>query len=150
MRSGQDDGDEQVEGAPRPLTEDMEWSRLQGLYGGSEYGGYVGDPDRPDRSYAGKGPKGWQRSDDRLLDQVSEALARHPAIDASEVEVAVDGSRVILRGEVSDRRTRQLAKECAEGVAGVDDVQDQLRVLHDPGETQRGAHTHPPPPESRP
>jgi hypothetical protein len=150
MRSGQDDGDDQADGAPRPLTEDMEWSRLQGLYGGSEYGGYVGDPDRPDRSHAGKGPRGWQRTDDRLLDQVSEALARHPAIDASDLEVAVDGSRVILRGEVSDQRTRQLAKECAEGIAGVDDVQDQLRVRQGPGDTQGGGRRPPPPPESRP
>jgi len=150
MRSGHEDGEDQEVGTPRPLTEDMEWSRLQGLYGGSEYGGYVGDPEHPDRSFAGKGPKAWQPTDNRLVDEVNEALARHPAIDATDVEVAVEGSRVILRGEVGDRRVKHLAKECAQGIDGVEDVQDELRVRHDPARTADGSRTTPAPDGSGP
>lgn len=129
---------DQADGFRGLESEDMRWSRQQGLYGGSEYGGYIGNPDRPDRSHAGKGPKGWQRSDERIRDEVSEALARHPGIDASEIEVEVDGGEVTLRGQVDERRAKRLAEECAEDIFGVEDVQNQLRIRREEGATARG------------
>jgi HSP20 family molecular chaperone IbpA len=79
-------------------------------------------------SYAGKGPKGWQRTDERLRDEVNEALARHPGIDASEIEVRVEGGEVTLSGTVADRAHKRLAEEIAEEVFGIKEVQNHVRV----------------------
>jgi Flp pilus assembly secretin CpaC len=78
--------------------------------------------------YAGKGPKGWQRSDERLKDEINEALARHPDIDASDIEVQVKNGEVTLTGTVRDRETKRLAEDAAEQVFGANDVQNHLRV----------------------
>ena len=41
-------------------------------------------------NFSGRGPKGYRRSDERIAEEVSEALARHPDIDASDIEVRVE------------------------------------------------------------
>lgn len=41
--------------------------------------------------HAGRGPKGYQRSDERIREDVCDRLTEHPAIDASEIEVEVKG-----------------------------------------------------------
>jgi hypothetical protein len=87
-----------------------------------------GEERTPRGAFAGRGPKGWQRSDERLRDDVSEALARHSEIDASDIEIEVSGSEITLKGTVPDRHTKRLAEEVAEEVFGVKDVQNQLRV----------------------
>ena len=78
-------------------------------------------------SYAGRGPRGYQRSDDRIRDEVCEALTRHPDIDASDVEIDVRGGEVTLRGMVDSRRTRRLAEDVIEDLPGVRDVHNELR-----------------------
>lgn len=78
--------------------------------------------------HTGRGPKGYQRSDERLQEQVCERLERHGQIDASEIEVTVENGVVTLEGQVDDRRTKRLAEECAESVYGVQDVMNRLRV----------------------
>lgn len=78
--------------------------------------------------FYGRGPKGYQRSDQRLHENVCDALADHPDIDASEIEVKVQGCEVTLTGTVEDRRTKRMAEEAAERVRGVKDVTNQLRI----------------------
>ncbi len=80
------------------------------------------------RSFAGKGPKGWTRSDDRIKEQVCDALERDHHIDASDIEVDVQQGIVILRGNVEDRRTKRLAEDCVEHLSGVKDVRNELSV----------------------
>ncbi len=82
--------------------------------GRDDYGAYGEAVQERGENHAGKGPKGWQRSDERICDDVSEALARHSALDASEIEVAVDGGEVKLSGTVADRRTKRMAEDVAE------------------------------------
>lgn len=110
--------------------DEMRWGRQQGLYGSSEYRGYISSQrSQADfQSHVGKGPKGWQRSDERIREDVSEALARHPEIDASEIEVRVQGGEITLSGSVTDRRAKHLAEEVAEGVFGARDVHNQIKV----------------------
>jgi hypothetical protein len=79
-------------------------------------------------SFAGRGPKGWRRSDERVHEDVCEALAMHPAIDASGLEVEVHDGVVTLRGAVDDRTSKRLAVDVAESVSGVTDVQSQVRA----------------------
>jgi hypothetical protein len=78
--------------------------------------------------FAGRGPKGYRRSDERIREEVNEELTRHPEIDASEIEVNVDNGEVTLTGKVGDRHQKRLAEDLAERCSGVNDVHNQLKV----------------------
>ena len=84
--------------------------------------------DRVKGVFAGKGPKNYVRSDDRIREDVSERICYHPYIDASDVEVQVKDAEVTLTGEVDDRRTKRLLEDVAEDVRGVRDVHNRVRV----------------------
>lgn len=83
-------------------------------------------------SYAGRGPKGYSRSDERIREDACEALTQHPDIDAFEVEVTVENGEITLKGTVSDRSMKRLAEETVEYVIGVKDVVNQLRLKDQP------------------
>jgi len=111
-----------------------------GNFGGAApYGGGMGrDTERERGRHTGRGPKGWQRSDDRIREDVNERLTDHPHIDASEIEVKVDNGEVTLSGTVDERQSKRLAEDIAESVSGVREVHNQIRVQQ--GETaNRGA-----------
>lgn len=93
-------------------------------------GVYAGTPSEQHGTgpHAGKGPKNYRRADARVLEDVSQALHDHADVDASEIEVACEGGVVTLRGGVGDRRQKRLAEDCAQACAGVQDVQNELRV----------------------
>ncbi|HEU4699216.1 MAG TPA: BON domain-containing protein [Gemmatimonadales bacterium] len=82
----------------------------------------------PRPNHAGRGPRGYRRSDARITEEVCEALTRHPELDASDVEVQVAQGEVTLAGEVGDRAARRLAEEVAGSVTGVFDVHNRLRT----------------------
>jgi hypothetical protein len=81
--------------------------------------------------HRGKGPAGYQRSDERIRELVCESLTDDDEIDASQIEVSVTGGEVTLSGTVDDRRTKRAAEDCAYSAAGVRDVQNRLRVRDD-------------------
>jgi osmotically-inducible protein OsmY len=81
--------------------------------------------------HRGKGPQGYQRSDERIRELVCEALADDDQIDASQIQVSVKDGEVTLSGTVDDRRTRREAEDCVATVSGVRDIQVQLRVKGD-------------------
>jgi osmotically-inducible protein OsmY len=118
--------------------DEMRWGRQQGLYGSSEYGGYIASQrsQRDYQSHIGKGPKNWQRSDERIREEVCEALARHPEIDATDVDIRVQSGEVTLTGSVTDRRAKRIAEDVVEDVFGVKDVTNQIKV--DKSATTRG------------
>lgn len=89
--------------------------------------------------YSGRGPKGYQRSDDRIREDVCETLTMHPQIDASEVEVRVQGGDVTLTGSVGDRGQKRYAEDALDGIAGVKEVNNQLRVSQHSHEGQGGS-----------
>lgn len=80
------------------------------------------------QSFYGRGPKGYQRSDERIQEEVCDCLFDHPGIDASEIEVRVEDGQVTLSGTVNERRIRRLAEEAVEDIRGVKDVSNQIRV----------------------
>jgi osmotically-inducible protein OsmY len=82
-------------------------------------------------SFAGRGPKGYQRSDERIREDVSDKLMEHPDLDASEIEVRVAKGEVTLTGSVDSRWAKRLAEDIAESCAGVRDVMNQLHVPSD-------------------
>jgi hypothetical protein len=82
----------------------------------------------PRGSYAGRGPRGWQRSDERMLEDVNERLTDHPDIDATDIEVQVKNGEVTLTGFVESREVKRMAEDVAESVSGVRDIHNQLRI----------------------
>lgn len=80
--------------------------------------------------YFGRGPKGYRRSDARLLEEISDRLMAHPDVDASDIEVSVDDGIATLRGTVENRYQKRIAEYVAEDVMGVDDLNNQLKVRH--------------------
>lgn len=90
---------------------------------------------RRERSrFFGRGPKNYARSDERIREDVSEALYRDGDVDASEIEVEVKAGEVTLNGTVEDRQMKRQAEECIWEVTGVKDVTNLLRV----GGAQKG------------
>jgi len=78
--------------------------------------------------FAGRGPQGYKRSDERITEDVNEALTRDADIDPTNVQVEVRNGEVILKGSVSDREAKRRAEDIAESCSGVKEVQNQLRV----------------------
>ena len=78
--------------------------------------------------YAGKGPKNYRLSDERIREDVNEALTHHPGIDASDTEIAVKDSVVTLSGTIESRQMKTLAEECVENVIAVKEVKNELRI----------------------
>jgi osmotically-inducible protein OsmY len=86
--------------------------------------------------HRGKGPVGYQRSDERIRELVCESLTDDDEIDASHIEVSVSAGEVTLSGTVDDRRAKRAAEDCAYSVSGVRDVQNRLR-MHDDSASAR-------------
>ena len=87
--------------------------------------------------FSGRGPKGYQRSDDRIREDVCDRLADDPHLDASDIEITVRNGEVTLAGFVRDRHDKRHAEDVAEHVSGVREVNNSLRVnrgLHNPGD----------------
>ena len=85
----------------------------------------------PRGRFTGRGPKGYQRSDERIREDVSEELAFAGDIDATDIEVRVSNCVVMLDGEVGSREEKRLAEDIAEAAPGVRDVHNSLRVKRD-------------------
>ena len=86
--------------------------------------------------HRGKGPQGYQRSDERIRELVCEALADDDQIDASQIQVSVKDGEVTLSGIVENRRIRREAEDCVSSVSGVRDVQLNLRAREDQRQNQ--------------
>lgn len=81
-----------------------------------------------EKGFFGKGPKGWTRSDERIKEEVSEALYRNHRVDASEIEVDVKEGIVTLSGTVDSRQSKKSAEECIENLSGVIDVHNRIQI----------------------
>jgi BON domain len=93
----------------------------------------------PRGPHAGKGPKGYKRSDERIREDVCERLTDHHEVDASDLEVSVEGGEVTLTGNVNVRRDKLMAEHIAEEVSGVVDIHNQIRVRREGAERGRSA-----------
>lgn len=79
------------------------------------------------QSFRGKGPKGYQRSDERLKEVVCERLSDDHRVDASEISVEVKNGEVTIEGQVSDRSTKYRVEDLIEQ-CGVKEIHNRLRV----------------------
>lgn len=93
-------------------------------------GGYGEDRQRYEafRGARGRGPKGYQRSDDRISEEVHQRLTDDPWLDASEINCSVSGGEVTLSGTVDSREAKHRAERIVEDLSGVKHVQNNLRI----------------------
>jgi hypothetical protein len=80
------------------------------------------------RDFRGRGPRGYERSSERIREDVCEWLTDDADVDASDIEVHVESGVVTLRGSVGDRRQKRRAEDIAEQARGVRDVRNQLEI----------------------
>lgn len=83
---------------------------------------------RREADHRGKGPKGYVRSDARILEDVNDRLHDDRWVDASDIEVKVDAAEITLSGTVRSKEEKRRAEDCADAVSGVRHVQNNLRV----------------------
>jgi hypothetical protein len=77
--------------------------------------------------HRGKGPRSYQRSDQRMEEDINDLLTEDPYIDASEVEVKVEKGEVVLSGVVENKHIKRRVEDLVEQVSGVKHIENRLR-----------------------
>lgn len=80
------------------------------------------------RNFMGKGPRGYKRSDDRIFEEVCEALQEDPSLDASDIGVKVQDGIVTLLGKAEGRMEKRIAEMISIEVPGVLDVRNEIVI----------------------
>lgn len=114
----------------RDMPQDYTTTPLNTYGSGGYYRSHQVDhvPERRDSSFAGRGPKNYKRSDERIREEVCEMLTRHHDINAEDIEVEVKSGEVTLFGTVPERRMKYMAEDVAERCFGVTDVTNNIRI----------------------
>jgi len=81
--------------------------------------------------HRGKGPKGYQRSDDRIREDISDRFMEDGLLDASDINVQVEDNEVILSGNVDTREAKRRAEELCESIPGINNVENRLHITMD-------------------
>ena len=105
---------------------------------------WIGDDDARRRrqmdhsvDHRGKGPAGYTRSNERVLEDANERLMHDRDVDASKITVACEANEITLNGTVSNRAEKRRAEEIVDDISGVKHVQNNLRV--ETGDSYYGA-----------
>jgi len=114
-------------------TEGRDWNTNQGSNWGNQGNFQSGSQGQQGEHY-GRGPQGYKRSDERIKEDINDRLTWHGNVDATNIQVNVKSGEVTLEGTVSDRYQKRMAEDVAEQVAGVNDVQNRLRVQGESGD----------------
>jgi osmotically-inducible protein OsmY len=78
--------------------------------------------------HVGRGPKGYQRSEERMREEINDRLTAHGLVDATDVDVRIQNGEVTLTGFVDSRDAKRAAEDCTEDVQGVREVHNHLRI----------------------
>jgi hypothetical protein len=81
-----------------------------------------------DRRSAPGGLRGYRRPDESLAREIHEILTKDPELDATDIEVEVEGGAVTLTGEVESSDAKLLAEELVESTPGVREIHNRLRI----------------------
>lgn len=98
---------------------------------GDEVASWFGDKEaarRREEDHSGKGPSNYTRSDQRILEDVSDRITDDWRVDGRNIQVTVDSGEVTLDGTVTSRDQKRRAEDCADAISGVKHVQNNLRV----------------------
>jgi hypothetical protein len=124
---------------PPPASGDYEEHEFGSLGGGyGEQGFGIAGPHRRIRTplatgpFTGIGPRGYRRTDERIREDVCDALTEHGHIDPRSVTLEVIRGDVHLAGEVSSAAMRGLIEDVAGSVPGVRGIHNALAVRRAP------------------
>ncbi len=92
------------------------------------YGGGAMAPSARNRDRVVRPPRNYRRSDERIREDICEAIVRANDLDAGDVEVEVNTAEVTLIGMVEDREDKRRIEDIAHDVSGVTEVNNQLRT----------------------
>lgn len=81
--------------------------------------------------FAGRGPKDYQRSDERIREEICDRMTDDDSLDASDVTVQVRQGEVTLSGTVRNRGDKRRAEDLAESISGTREVTNNLRLSRD-------------------
>jgi osmotically-inducible protein OsmY len=87
------------------------------------------------------GPKGYQRSDERLKEDISERLMESHHIDSSDVSIEVRGAKVVLDGTVPSRHMKHAIEDLVDVCPGVQDIDNRVRVANQNMRQSQGSHS---------
>jgi hypothetical protein len=91
-------------------------------YLSDDYSRFAG-PDYLDRlSLSGTHLTGYNQRDTLIYEEICEALLNNPNVDATDIEILVDGGRVTLTGKVHDREMKRELELSLEHILGIKDV----------------------------
>ena len=74
------------------------------------------------------GPKGYQRTDERIREEICDELMQTDHLDSSEVTVEVAAAKVTLDGTVPERWMKHAIEDLADACPGVQDVDNRIRI----------------------
>jgi len=75
----------------------------------------------------GRGPQGYQRSDERIKEEICDTLMRDSEIDVENVTIEVSECVVTLKGQVDSKHCKRMVEDLCEEVLGVKEVENQLK-----------------------
>jgi len=78
--------------------------------------------------HRGKRTNGFSRFDECSQEDVNDRLSDYSFIDASEIDVTVEGAEVVLTGTVDNKEEKRRAEDIAERISGVKNVENRLKV----------------------
>lgn len=79
-------------------------------------------------SYRGIGPKGYQRSDASIYEDICDALSTDPQVNAAGITVEVEDAEATLTGTVDSRPMKHRAEDIAASCPGLVELHNRLRV----------------------
>src|SRR6185295_6464250 len=80
-----------------------------------------------------RGPRGYQRSDERLREEVYDRLIQQTEIDVGDIEVAVAEGVITLSGAVGSPWEQHRVEDLVDSIWGAKDIKNELRVRADGG-----------------
>ena len=80
------------------------------------------------QNFRGHGPQGYERSDERLTEDICERMTDDPDIDPREVRVQVSSGVVTLEGRVDDRWMKHHIEDLVDACSGVKSIDNRIRV----------------------
>jgi hypothetical protein len=122
---------------PRDMQSDYGsggYDQVDSAYGGGSrpYGAYGA------RGYRGVGPRNYNRSDDRIREDLNERLTEADDLDASDLTVEVSNGIATLGGSVDHRWMKHRAEDLADACIGVKDVRNNIQVRNGGRSTTQG------------
>ena len=80
------------------------------------------------RDNRGKAPRSYKRSDQRIMEDIFEAVSAEMTLDSSDVEINITNGEVVLSGNVRDRRDKWRIEDLVENISGVTHIENRIRI----------------------